>query len=216
MSKTHVVEQGDCLHSLAARYGFASYRDLYDHADNRTLRERRDRADLLVPGDQVAIPDPTQKEDSAQTGTRIRYTALGQTVRLRLVFRDDQGHAHAHKRYRLSIEGADDREGRTDGSGHLDEPIPATSQHGRVELWLSDDREHGYVFPLRVGHLDPVDTLSGAQARLRQLGFPCAVTGRIDDDTSDALCAFQSRHGLEQTGELDEATRRKLVEKHDR
>lgn len=215
MPKTHRVEQGDCLHSLAARYGFASYRDLWDHAGNRALRDQRGRPDLLLPGDQVEIPDPTEKQESAQTGARVRFTVRGQTVRLRLTFRDGAGRAHANKRYRLSLEGMDDRDGRTDGNGRLDESVPATAQHGRVELWVADDREHGYVFPVRVGHLDPVDTPSGAQARLRQLGFDCAVTGRLDDGTSDALYAFQAHHGLSQTGELDDATRQKLLEKHD-
>ena len=27
----HVVEQGECLSSLAAQYGFSSWKDLYEH-----------------------------------------------------------------------------------------------------------------------------------------------------------------------------------------
>jgi N-acetylmuramoyl-L-alanine amidase len=71
-----------------------------------------------------------------------------------------------------------------------------------------------------IGHLNPLlntddDGCSGAQARLVNLGYG---TGEIDGEmgsmTQAALREFQADHGLEVTGELDQATIARLAEKH--
>jgi peptidoglycan hydrolase-like protein with peptidoglycan-binding domain len=71
-----------------------------------------------------------------------------------------------------------------------------------------------------IGHLNPLsDTvdygISGAQARLVNFGYG---TGEIDGEmgpmTQAALREFQADHGLEVTGELDQATIARLAEKH--
>ena len=53
----------------------------------------------------------------------------------------------------------------------------------------------------------------GAQGRLRNLGYSVgAIDGVLGRRTDEALRAFQLDHGLEVTGELDDATRAKLAE----
>jgi len=72
-------------------------------------------------------------------------------------------------------------------------------------------------YDLELGRLDPVDKISGVQARLNNLGFDCGrVDGVMNTETKEALQAFQVTVGLPPTGELDSATKAKLYEGHER
>ncbi len=70
---------------------------------------------------------------------------------------------------------------------------------------------------LSLGHLDPKDTVTGAQARLNNLGFslPGALDGSIGRKTETALRAFQIVNNLPVTGLLDSATSDLLGSAHD-
>jgi peptidoglycan hydrolase-like protein with peptidoglycan-binding domain len=73
-----------------------------------------------------------------------------------------------------------------------------------IELELVD-RQH--TIELHVGGLDPVDTVTGMQTRLHHLQYlEEPATGQMDDDTREALAAFQRDASLPVTGEIDQAT----------
>jgi N-acetylmuramoyl-L-alanine amidase len=68
---------------------------------------------------------------------------------------------------------------------------------------------------LGLGEIDPVEDISGVQARLNNLGFHCGEEdGEHDALLEQAIADFQARHDLEPTGELDDATRATLLEEH--
>ncbi|MCC7375949.1 MAG: peptidoglycan-binding protein [Verrucomicrobiales bacterium] len=69
-------------------------------------------------------------------------------------------------------------------------------------------------WPIRLGHLDPLDTPSGVQQRLRNLHYQCDSTGVWDDATREALREFQEAQGIEVNGDADSATQSKLREIH--
>lgn len=68
----HVVRQGECLSAIAKRYGFASYRIIYDHPDNAELRRARPNPNLLFPGDVIVIPDRNCNGDMIRDDWRSR------------------------------------------------------------------------------------------------------------------------------------------------
>jgi N-acetylmuramoyl-L-alanine amidase len=79
-------------------------------------------------------------------------------------------------------------------------------------LGQPDDVED-YV--LAIGALDPLQELSGIQARLNNLGFNCGASdGLAGPATTRALRQFQQKHNLQVSGEPDEATRDKLKQEY--
>ena len=56
--KTHTVKQGECLSSIAHRYGFKNAGLLYDHPDNEAFRKRRPDPAVIFPGDEIKIGSP--------------------------------------------------------------------------------------------------------------------------------------------------------------
>lgn len=196
----YVVRQGDCLSSIAARFGF-DWQSLWEHPDNAALRSQRGNPNVLSPGDLIEIPDLRPWQESAATEQRHRFVHRGSVALLRVCLLID-GEPRNNCYCRISIDGRL-TEGSTDGDGVLEVPIP--SDACRVQLWLRDgDGEDVYEFTL--GELDPVDTEPGARARLSNLGF------LGDGELPEVARCFQRHEELLESGGLDEATRARLME----
>ena len=64
---------------------------------------------------------------------------------------------------------------------------------------------------LLLGEVDPIDSVSGVQARLNNLDFQCgSVSGEMDSPTREAIREFQRSCGLTPTGDADADTRKRL------
>lgn len=205
----HVVRQGECLETIAPRYGWDP-QALWDAPENSALVEQRGDPNCLRPGDRLEVPSPRLREESVPTDSsgRFRVTRPKPRLRLRLLEGEEP---RASEAYRLEYDTGEVLEGSTDGDGWVDQPLPLTTQ--RATLFLREDEE---VHELAIGHLDPPETTTGAQARLANLGH---YFGAVDDDlgpaTAAALRRFQGAEGLEVTGELDDATVDALLTAHD-
>jgi len=202
----HVVVEGDCISSLAGAHGLR-WQTLWYH--NPELRELRKNPNALQPGDVVLIPSLRLRHESRSTGQRHQFIRKGAPAKFRLILeRFDE--PLAHKRWILTVDGQK-YSGATDSKGFLEISLPPKAQSGHLSV-----PEEDLEYDLNFGHLDPSDTISGAQARLENLGFhQGGITGEMDEDTRDALLFFQTAHGLPATGELDDRTRTELEQRHD-
>ena len=209
------MKPGDCLYRIAKQYGFADWRTIYDHADNEAFRAKRPNPNVIFPGDQLAIPDKDVKEVVLPTTSKHKLRVKRPKVMLRIQLMSEAGEPLAGKQFELSF-GEDLHEGTTDGDGILEAKVKAGDEQGELTVWGSADREaERWCWHIRVGHLDPVEELAGVRQRLNNLGYYCAPTGDEPDDTLRyAVKGFQRLEGLEPTGEVDDATRRKLVALH--
>jgi hypothetical protein len=212
MAHWHTVRQGESLPSIAARYGFVDWSILYEHGKNADFRRQRPDPHVLFPGDQLFIPSKEQRYVEAATEQTHRFRLKRQMELIRLVMEDEEGNAFGNLKYQIVI-GKEVVEGTTDADGLLEAEVPAIADEAVLKLWLTDN-EDPLEWSLDIGHLDPADTITGAQARLNNLGFACKEDGRWDEHTEAAVRAFQERAGLAITGELDEATQARLVEEH--
>jgi N-acetylmuramoyl-L-alanine amidase len=205
----HTVKQGECLSSIAERYGFADYHTIWNHPENADLKRRRPDPNILFPTDRLFVPEKTMREEPAQSGKRHGFVLRRSKVQLDLVLQFD-GEPLANKNYSLTV-GLRQHKGTTDEQGKLTEPIKVGVETAVLRL---DDPV--VEWELRIGHLDPTTEVSGVQGRLNNLGHPCGkVDGVVGARTRAALRQFQSRHGLKPTGAIDAATSNALRKAHD-
>lgn len=205
----HRVSQGECLSSIADRYGFF-WQTLWNRPENARLQELGRHPNALHPGDVVFIPEKRMASFIRPTGARHTFKKRGIPVKLRMQLMWD-GAPRAGEPYKLTV-GDVVLEGALNGEGFIETNIPPGAPRGTLVVGEGSRRR---TYTLALGHLDPVETVSGVQARLRNLGYPCEVTGSLDDATRAALRSFQTRAGLAVTGADDDATRSRLREAHD-
>ena len=210
----YVVQQGDWTSSIARRFGFADFMEIYNYDRNRRLRELRPDPNELLPGDEVWIPEG-RAEVRVRTWTyeeRVWRISVdtGPREELKLVLRDASRQPLRNTEYVLRL-GAFEHTGRTDGGGQLRESL-------YVDLLPMADLVlivAGQRLPIKVGYLDPAGTLSGAQGRLKNLGYyDGALDGQINPETRRALHQFQLDVGQNADGLPHEATLRRLDEKY--
>jgi hypothetical protein len=209
----HKVLQGECLASIAKQYGFAEWKAVYHHPENKDLRSRRKNPNVLHPGDQVFIPEIRPKVAARSTDSTHKFVLKSVTAKLRLVLKDQDGVAMPNKKYKLEVAGKS-IEAQTGRDGLIDQPIAANAADGTLTVWMDDKTK--LVMKLNLGHLDPPDAISGAQSRLRNLGYDAGpTTGSSSARFEAALLGFQRKHGLAESGQLDDDTQGKLEEQHD-
>ncbi|MEM7160517.1 MAG: peptidoglycan-binding protein [Myxococcota bacterium] len=224
MKRTHRVQPGDWLGSIAARYGFEHGSALWEHPVNAQLRELRSSPDLLMVGDEVTLPgddDPAGIE--VASGQRVRFKIRPDDVlRLRLGGVVPFIAVFGPVPYSLTI-GDRTFEGELgpDSEGALEVPLRPGDDKATLTLM------HSTTYELSIGGLGPVEESKGAHARLINLGFGDPGTGDADeagdatpsgdqagDPLSLALRAFQRREGLEVDGVLQPPTAEALKERY--
>ena len=208
MPTHHTVRQGDTVISLSETHGLFAV-TIWNDPDNAALRQKRSDMNVLMPGDVVVIPDKRLRFEKRPTGQTHRFRRKGIPAIFRFqIF--DMHIPRANQPYTLTVDGVE-LKGTTDGSGILQEYIPAQAKSG--SLVIGEDK---FRLNFQFGYLDPVDELSGIQKRLNNLGYDCGTEdGTLNESTTQALLAFQRASDLPRTGETDAATKEKLEEIHD-
>lgn len=205
---THAVRSGECLSTIAARYGLR-WTDVWEHPKNAALRRKRTNPNVLAPGDEVFVPDVTPKQMQGGTGQVHKFVLRRDEVRLRLRLLAS-GEPIANAACTLEAEGFSVG-GSTNGDGLLEVGVPPDLRRARLVI---DGRPDAWL--VEVGALPPPGTNEGARARLQNLGYDAGVGGgrALDEVMRGALSEFQRAHGAQPTAELDDATVHKLVEVH--
>ena len=95
----------------------------------------------------------------------------------------------------------------------LDEKLPLSATELRLIVWPKDSKGKTdcLILDLGMGHLDPIEDLSGVQARLENLGFHCGdEEGELGPRTQAALKRFRAQHKIEEEELLGPATLKQL------
>lgn len=205
MATQYVVQQGDCISSIAADYGFLPD-TIWNHPANAELRSERQNGNILYAGDVLTIPDVSLRKETRPTDKRHVFRRKGVPEKLKIVLLDDRDLPRQGLKYILTIDGQS-RQGTTQSDGSIEEPIPPGAKSGHLIVFEESQIEQ---IPLDLGCLDPLTEISGVQKRLSNLGYDCPSEGEMDDDTAAAIAAFQQEHSLDITGKIDDATRDRL------
>ena len=201
--------QGECISSIAKDTGHF-WQTIWDHLSNAELKLRRRDPNVLLPGDAVLVPHKRPKEDPGSTDQHHKFRRRGEPAKLRLRLLD-QDQPRPHEPYTLEIDGLVFT-GTTDSNGRLEHPLPGNARAGKLLVGPADAQDE---YLLSLGHVDPVTSISGVQARLSNLGFDCgAPDGVLGPRTRAAIREFQRKHGLVESGAADQPTQKKLLNIH--
>ena len=212
MTQQHTVAQGETLLRIARQYGYQTSKALYNHPSNAEFKALRPDPNLIYPGDKITIPPKKEKFIPLRTNSINSFVVQNEKEYFRLQVSYDDGDDVAGKRVVLNI-----------GSQTIDTVLPSNglievelnendSLTGQVDLYLKEDQSSpSESFTAQVGHLDPIDTLSGVQARCNLLGFDCGTVDGINGSKTKAgVRDFQYEHDLEVDGIAGAKTKAKL------
>jgi len=213
MGGYYTVVQGDHLSKIAKENGFPDYHIIWDHPNNADLKNKRKNPNVLFPGDQVFVPDMEEKQESGSTEKRHTFVVKREPLKLRLVLEDSDKKPIANAQYALLVEGTV-TQNVTDSRGHIEQEIPQDAQEATLVL-----RGEGIPFTdvpisIKIGHLDPVEEVSGQVARLNNLGYSAGEGDENDDAFKSAVGNFQRDHGLTVDGKCGPLTQAKLKKVH--
>jgi N-acetylmuramoyl-L-alanine amidase len=187
----YVVKQGEYLAQIAYEQDFDADSVWQDSA-NDEIRKLRPDPNILFGGDVLYVPDKTNTDPKAHSlaiGSLNSFAAPpAPTAKLCIHFRS--GSKAAHPSMAFVIEELEELTGlSTDGDGVATIQVPVSLAIATLRFVDTGDR-----YELAVGHIDPIDTLSGMAQRLTNMGFiPPDVS--IDDQPLSAQVAIV-RDGL--------------------
>lgn len=237
------VKAGECLESIAAKFGLTV--EKLRAAQSAELLDARANGSELAIGDKLQMPALELKTHQLATGQTHRITVYRPTVLVgfHLLHRDAHAQPYASCRYELTVPGiAEPWRGVTAPDGYLEQRLPADVEAAEVRVWelgvgieeqtgeaeayadpsfdpqaRAGEHDGSTLIPIFFGHLPPLDTPQGVQARLINLGFECPFDGDLGtDEAKAAVREFQEFARLEPAnGEVDDATRAALGLEHD-
>jgi hypothetical protein len=218
MASDYTIKQGDYLAKIAKEHGFADWKPVWDHANNKALRDKRKDPNILLPGDQLHVPDLETKDVSAPTDATHRYAV--KRPRLQLILRLDEMFKRplAGASYQLLL-GGQVHAGTTDGGGKLVHDLPPGLSEARLIVKDVPASGQDIAIPIKIGHLDPVEERSGQAQRLNNLGYFAGPYPDNDEKENEriyksAVQEFQCDHQLRVDGICGPQTEAKLVDAH--
>ncbi len=202
------VVQGECISSIAMDTGHF-WQTVWDAAANAELKRIRGNPNILRAGDAVFVPDKRQRSESGATDQHHKFVRRGEPSQLRLRVLDDD-EPRANTPYTLEVDGRE-FSGVTDGDGQMTVPIPGNARRAKLRVGEPGNEEE---YDLDLGTVDPINTATGVQQRLENLGFLKPGAGNSADALAAAVSSFQEKNRLPVTGEVDAATQNKLLQEH--
>ena len=201
------IKSGDCVDQIAEKYGFLP-ETVWDHPKNSKLKGLRKDRNILLPGDELFVPEKEIKSIPVPSGAKHPFIHKAVLAKFKLQLKKN-GEPRAGLAYTLHIDTAT-FSGKTDGSGWIEHVIAPGAKEGKVIL--TDTNE---TYELKLGHLDPPDSIAGVQQRLQNLGFYGGkIDGKEGNLTRSGIQFFQKNKELAISGKIDDELTNMLKDDH--
>lgn len=177
MATTHIIAEGETIQRIAKQHGFADWRRIYEHPKNAGVRARSDGPNVLMPGDELFVPDSAPPWVPCGSGAVHEFRLHRERTWLRLMLLGADDQPLAAQPYRLEV-GGETHEGVVPDDGRIEHEVDAAATE--AVLVVRDSTAEPPVdrrFALELGWLDPIASGKGLQARLANLGH---YHGEID------------------------------------
>jgi len=242
--KTHKVRQGECISSIAHRYGHF-WETIWNDAKNANLKALRKDHNVLLPGDILHVPPIRSKETSIATQQTHRFVRKGVPAKLRLRFVAEPVHEIGITDNEEDSVPAQGLDRATEEKTQKQPPPPEPRANAPYSIEIDGERTTGsldgdgvmeVVVPpnarkakitidagtdrqtdleVDLGHLDPITEVSGVKQRLANLSYECGDrTAEESEALSQAIARFQEDNDMPVTGDLSQTVRDKLLELH--
>ena len=203
----YTVVQGDHIASIAADAGFLSWKTIWDDGPNSSLKAKRN-PNVLYPGDTLQIPAKQKREESIPTTEYSTFQTIGDPIQLKIVVLDWAGNPVSNTTLKIDLDGAEEIPTGGDGSATKKVVDPQGNKLGKLTV-------KGYALDLKLGHLDPVEEISGQLWRLNNLGYRAGTaTSPADLVFKSAVEEFQCDYSLTVDGICGPNTQGKLKDIH--
>ena len=211
MAGNHTVSQGEHLAGIAFSYGFSDYLTIWNHPNNADLKNKRKNPNVLFPGDSLFIPERKEGEHSCPTDKRHQFVLKRTPLKLRLTLQDQYEKPVANAACLLTVDSTS-HPVTTDADGKIELEIPPSARKSSLVIEDAQETPYGGItIPIKIGHLDPVEEISGQQGRLNSLGyFSKAIDGNTGPDFQSAVEEFQCDQGLTVDGICGPMTQARL------
>jgi hypothetical protein len=203
----YVVRQGDHMKRIALARG-CDADAVWNHKLNADLRQKRASMDMLCSGDVLYLPEPKRQWLPVASGTTNRFVATVPRTTVTLTL-SQAGSPIANAACVV-------RELPSLGPLTTSDKGLVTFEITLTTEWVTLDFEStGLSVVCRIGHLDPIETLSGVRQRLRNLGYPVDNESGNSAELQAALCMFQNgQSDLPADGSASDETCKRLVLVH--
>jgi hypothetical protein len=219
MAGYHTVKQGEHLSSIAAQYGFADWKKIWNSPENADLTQQRENPNVLYPGDELFIPDKETKDVSKPTDNQHKFEVPSVPLMLRIKLSKSYSQPIANTPCDLIVD-VNTAKLTSDGSGLIEQKISRTAAnatlivHDKITV-QAKDVPVDITIPIQIGYLDPVDQTSGQVARLANLGYYREDPSAFDqDEFNSAVEEFQCEQSLTVDGICGPQTQAKLKSVH--
>jgi len=203
----HKVIQGDHIASIAADAGFLSWKTIWDDGKNAALKAKRN-PNVLYPGDMLEIPAKQKKEESIPTTEYSTFQTIGDPVQLKIVVLDWAGNPVVDTELDIQLDAGEKIKTAGDGSATKKSVDPQGNKEGKLVV-------KGYSLALKLGHLDPVEEITGQVWRLNNLGYRAGNATDVEDPIfKSAVEEFQCDYALTVDGVCGPNTQGKLKDTH--
>ena len=201
------IKPGDCIELLAEKYGFLP-ETLWEHPKNSSLKSLRKDRNILLPSDELFIPEKDIKSIAKPCAAKHQFKRKAVPAKFKLQLKKN-GEPRSNLDYRLEIDSLT-FSGKTDGSGWIEHVISPSAKKGKVTLTESKE-----TYELKLGNLDPLDSIEGVQQRLQNLGFYSGeIDGKEGNLTRSAIQFFQKNKKLPVKGKIDSELKDMLKDDH--
>ncbi|PUA26716.1 MAG: hypothetical protein B0W54_23560 [Cellvibrio sp. 79] len=212
--KIHIIKQGECVGKIAEVYGFFP-KTIWEYGKNAELKKlRHDEMYILFEKDEVVIPAKREKARTVAAGVQLTVQRQGVPEYLHIRFLNYDETPRIEVPYLLSLKTdkgilVADAFSKTDDKGFVNQPIPPSAVNVTIILNPGPWSE---VHEFNLGYINPIDNVSGWQARLNNLGYDCgAEDNKLGPKTQAAIRAFQRTKKLKETGDRNKATETALL-----
>jgi len=207
---SHKVIQGECLISIAQKYGIANWRTIYDAPENEAFKKQRKDPNMICPGDNIFIPGLTGSKQPANLNKKTTYVLKKAKGFLSICLVDSKSKPLPDIPYDVSFyKSEQDKKGeplqviageKTDADGYVEQKMPKAAKFAVITYSPYLKRPSlKQKMGLKLGELDDPSTQLGMRSRLNHFGF-YSGDGKMKQQDQEMfesqLAGFKEKFGL--------------------